>query len=282
MTSVNLEEILKYNNKDSAIGGLNIYNIEDITAVLSAADKANAPIILQTSQKALNHSTMEDLAHIIKRRSKDLSIPICLHLDHAKDFDLIKKAIELGYSSVMYDGSKLPLLENIENTKKVVDYAHKKGVSVEGEVGTITRVTGDNEEANNLSSPEDVKEFIQSTDVDACAVSIGSKHAVDRQKLKLEIDLLKDINKIAEKLLVLHGSSGVIESEIKKAIKNGIKKINVSTRLKTAFCNSIRQVLNEKPDLNDHVKLLRPSIEAVKKEVKHLLSLYGSENLYRR
>lgn len=280
MPLVNLKNILEKAKKGKyAIGAFNIYNIEDITAVILAAEEVNAPVILQASGSALRHSTIEDIAGVITRRARQSIVPICLHLDHSTDYSTIIKAIKEGFSSVMFDGSLLSYEENMVKTKEIVKIAHALDVTVEAEVGRVGRL--DDEESNfeeGSSNPKEVKEFVSATNIDACAVAIGTMHGMREQKTKIDFQLLKKIREIVDISLVLHGSSGVMEEELTKLGPSGIQKVNVGTRLKKVFTDTLRNQLNEDTILFDHVKLLEFAIEAVKKEVIHKITVFGSAN----
>ena len=280
MPLLNLKSILEDAYKNNyAIGAFNVYNIEDITAVIKAAEEASSPVILMTSSSAVNHSTVEDLGAIITRRAKNSKVPICLHLDHATTFQEIVKAINSGYTSVMFDGSSLPYEENVLKTNEVVKVAKYLNVSVEAEIGRV----GNSEEGNDdfemiLSEPKEVQMFINDTNIDACAIAIGTQHGMQKQDAKLDFKRLKEINKIKNVPLVLHGSSGVSDKDLHKVAANGIDKVNIGTRLKRVFSDSLRSEINNNPEEHNHIKLLNPSIEKVKEEVIKKIKLLGCDN----
>jgi len=262
-----------------AVGAFNVYNIEDITAVVNAAEEAKSPVILMTSSSAIVHSGMEELASIIKCRANNTTVPICLHLDHATDYKKIIKAMYIGYSSVMYDGSLLSYEKNVNNTKEIVKVAHSLNVTVEAEIGRV----GNSEEGNKelhmvLSKPDEVKSFVEETGIDACAIAIGSSHGMQKQKANLNFKLLDRIRNEVDLPLVLHGSSGVIEAELTEAGRRGIQKVNIGTRLKRVFSDMLKKNVAGNKEIHNHVKLLRPSINAVKDEVMHKMKILGCIN----
>lgn len=280
MALVNLKKILKDAKKGNyAVGAFNIYNIEDIAAVIRAAEELRTPVILMTSISATEHSSLKELAAIIKIRAEKASVPICLHLDHASDYDIIIKAIQAGYSSVMYDGSMLPYRENVENTKDVIKVAKPLNVSVEAEIGRVGRTEeGKDDFEMVLSVPKEVERFVNETGIDACAIAIGSQHAMQKQEANLDFDRLKAISELVDLPLVLHGSSGVVEEELKKVPKFGIQKVNIGTRLKRVFTDTMRDYLNENKDNHNHIKVLEAASQEVTKEVMHKMRLLGCEN----
>ncbi len=280
MSLVNLNNMLFEAFKGGyAVGAFNVYNIEDITAVVNAAEEAKSPVILMTSSSAIVHSGMEELASIIKCRANNTTVPICLHLDHATDYKKIIKAMYIGYSSVMYDGSLLSYEKNVNNTKEIVKVAHSLNVTVEAEIGRV----GNSEEGNKelhmvLSKPDEVKSFVEETGIDACAIAIGSSHGMQKQKANLNFKLLDRIRNEVDLPLVLHGSSGVIEAELTEAGRRGIQKVNIGTRLKRVFSDMLKKNVAGNKEIHNHVKLLRPSINAVKDEVMHKMKILGCIN----
>jgi ketose-bisphosphate aldolase len=279
MSLVNLKKILKDAKEGNyAVGAFNIYNIEDISAVIKAGEELRTPVILMTSISATEHSSLDELASIIRGRAEKASIPVCLHLDHASDYDIIINAIHAGYTSVMYDGSMLPYEENVQNTKDVLKVAKPLNVSVEAEIGRVGRTEeGEDDFDMALSVPEEVQEFVNETGVDACAIAIGSQHAMQKQEANLDFERLKEISELVDVPLVLHGSSGVVEKELKKVPKFGMQKVNIGTRLKRVFTDEMRRFLDENKDNHNHITVLEAASEAVTKEVIHKLKLLGCE-----
>lgn len=280
MSLVNLKQILKEAKKGRyAVGAFNIYNIEDITAVIRAAEKLKTAVILMTSISATEHSSLEELSFIIRNRAEKASVPVCLHLDHADDYEIIIKAIHAGYTSVMYDGSMLPYEENVQNTKDVMKVAAPLNVSVEAEIGRVGRTEeGEDDFDMVLSVPEEVESFVNETKVDACAIAIGSQHAMQKQEANLDFERLKEISDLVEVPLVLHGSSGVVEEELTRVAEFGIQKVNIGTRLKRVFTDTMREFLAENPDNHNHITVLEAASEQLTEEVIHKMKLLGCEN----
>ena len=277
MSLVNFNDILaKAKEGKYAIGAFNFFIKEDLEAIIGAAEEVNAPVIVMTSPSAIIHSAIPDIAHYIRKRAHLSSVPICLHLDHATDYSTIVRAMDAGYTSVMYDGSLLPYEENVKNTKEIVKIAHALNITVEGEIGRVGR-SEDGEEGIGtvLSVPEKVKEYVEVTSIDACAIAIGSQHAMQKQEANLDFNRLKAIREVVDLSLVLHGSSGVVEDELKIIGECGIQKVNIGTRLKRVFTDTMREMIARNPNLHNHVKILEACTGAVKKEVIHKMELLG-------
>lgn len=257
------EELQKARKNHYAIGAFNTSNLEVTKAICRAAKKLNCPVIIQTTPSAIKYAGLKQLFSIVKNEIEDTLVFAAIHLDHAKDFDIVREAIDAGYRSVMIDGSKLPLSENIALTKRVVEFAHPKNVSVEGEIGII----GTDEENMNTNEPalsnlEQTKQFVAITDIDSVAVSVGNEHGAPEGE-KLDLDLLREIGSEIKIPLVLHGASGLSDEDIQEAIKYGISKINIDTNIKKAFIESLRNIPNDTHDYRDVMKQTMLEIEAV-------------------
>ncbi|MEO0123029.1 MAG: class II fructose-1,6-bisphosphate aldolase [candidate division WOR-3 bacterium] len=298
---VTLNEILpKARKHNYGIGHFNTSNLEITQAIITTAEELNSPVIIGVSEKAINYAGMKMLVGIVSSLAEESKIPIVLHLDHGKNFDIAKRCIDAGFTSVMIDGSYLPFKENLKLTKKVVEYAHKKNASVEAEIGRLAGIEDDIEvEKNIYTNPEEARIFTKETGCDALAVAIGTSHGAYKFKgrPKLRIDILKEIAEKVKIPLVLHGASGVkpkwvnyanrfgakIEKTsgvpdrlIKEAIKNGIAKINVDTDIRIAFTAGIREFLIKNPQEFDPRKILGYTRELIKKVVKEKIILFGS------
>lgn len=283
-----------------AVGHFNINNLEMVQGIVRAAEKLNSPVILATSEGAIEYAEMDFLYQLAKTASEQNKIPIALHLDHGKDLKIIKKAINLGYSSVMIDASHYDFEKNVALTKKVVQLAHKRGVSVEAELGTIG---GKEDKVHSrgiiYTNPDKAKEFVDRTGCDFLAVAIGTSHGAYKfsGKVKLRIDILKRIKQQVKIPLVLHGASGVPkeivhlaekygaklsgvhgvpDSRIRLAVRNGINKINTDTDLRIAFTAGIRKFVKENPTEFDPRKILAPARDLVQKTVEQRIRLFGS------
>ena len=265
-----------------AIGAFNVSTPEAIRGVLAAAEELNSPVIIETSEGEMNYMDSKVVADIVKGLATDISIPVALHLDHGQSLDAVKKAIGSGYTSVHIDGSAFDYEENVALTKKVVEYAHDRGVTVEGELGHIGGASEIHTESAEIepstyTDPEMAKFFVDETGIDVLASSIGNIHGIYKDEPELDFERLKKIGKIGIPLS-FHGGSGISEVNIKKAISLGVTKVNVNTELRIAFTEALKKELTENPDVEVPYKYLPVTIEAVKKVVKEKIKIFGSEN----
>ena len=283
-----------------AVGAFNVYDMESVQSVVKAAELERSPAIIATTEGAISYAGHEFIAELIELATKKSKITYSMHLDHGRDLEVIKKCIKLGYTSVMIDASHLPFKDNIKTTKEVVSLAHRKGVSVEAELGTIGGVE-DSVSARHilLTDPNDAKEFVEKTGCDTLAVAIGTSHGAYKfaKRSRLAIDRLKEIRKAVDIPLVLHGASGipahivrkavlfgavlgnakgVSEADIKAAVANGISKVNIDSDLRLTFDATIREVLKKKPAEFDPRKILGPARDAVTEMVRYKMKLFGS------
>ena len=280
MPLVTLKEMLsKAQAGQYAVGAFNCNNMEIVQAIVAAAEKENAPVIIQASQGAIKYAGLEFIVALTRVAAENTKIPIALHLDHGTDFDQVMKCIRFGFTSVMIDGSKLQLEENIALTNKVIDVAHAVGVTVEAELGKIGG-TEDNvsvsEREATLTSPEEAEEFSRRTNVDALAVAIGTAHGQYKGKPELDFKRLEKIQALVDIPLVLHGSSGVPGEDIEKAIGLGVSKVNIDTNIREAFVAGVRDVLKEKPEEIDPRKILGPAKARMTEIIQGKIRLFGS------
>ncbi|MFH1316136.1 MAG: class II fructose-1,6-bisphosphate aldolase [Candidatus Woesearchaeota archaeon] len=299
MLTTNKRILDKANKKGYAVGAFNINNLEILQAVIEGAVAEKSPVIIQTSEGAIKYAGLENLASLVKNASK-VNVPVSLHLDHGKDIKLIRECVRKGWTSVMYDGSHLSFEENIRNTRKVVWMAHLRGVSVEGELGTIGGVEDDVSSRRIIyTDPSMAVEFVKRTKVDALAIAIGTSHGAYKfkGKSKLNFKILKEIKSMVGKPLVLHGASsipkelvvkankygaklgkarGVSEQDLKKAVKLGVNKVNIDSDIRIAFDAGIREELKKNPSVFDPRKILSPAKELITKVVRRKMRILGS------
>lgn len=274
----NLRELFKENEGKGAIGAFNLHCFEMLPAMIEAAEENNVPIIIQTSLGTAEYIGFETLIAAVKSLAERSSIDVCLHMDHCKDIDAIKRAIDCGYSSVMYDGSSLPLEENIKNTREVVEYAKAKNVSVEGEVGSIggaeEGVVVDQNDAA-YTKVEDALKFVEATGIDALAVAIGTTHGQYKSKAKLNFELMNELrNSLNNVGLVLHGGTGVSDEDIKRCARDGMKKINVGTELNKSYIEEVNKTFPTATPLTSLRKLLGPANDRIKEIIIEKSSLF--------
>lgn len=285
MPLTHIRNLLKEaNRKKYALGAFNTQNLETTLAIMRAAEKNRASFVMQVSEATIDYAGLESIAEIVKTAAKKEMKRgrAALHLDHGKKFESIIGCIKAGFSSIMMDASHLPFKENIAATKKAVQYAHKHGAFAQGELGRlagvedVVRVSG--HEAF-MTHPDEAAEFVKKTGVDTLAVSIGNIHGIAKIREgvpKLDLERLKEIGKKVKVPLVLHGASGIPEEEIKKAIKLGIRIINIDTEIRLAFTDSLRATLSGDKNIFDPRKVLTPAMEAVKKVVADKMRIFGA------
>lgn len=294
--------------KKYAIGAYNVNNMEILQAIAEAAEETRSPIILQVSAGARKYANQTYLIKLVEAALESTTVPIALHLDHGEDFEICKSCIDGGFSSVMIDGSRFPLEENIALTKQVVDYAHARGVSVEAELGKLAGIEDDvNVDAKDakFTNPEEAARFVKESGCDSLAVAIGTSHGAYKfaGEAKLDFERLAAIKKAVNEAvgydfpIVLHGSSsvpaefveecnkyggklpnakGVPEEMLTYASQNGVAKINIDTDLRLAMTATIRKCFTEKPEAFDPRGYMGPGRAAVKEMVKHKMQVLGT------
>lgn len=275
-------QILEHSEKNRyAVGAFNVNNMEIVQAIIEAAEETGSPVILQASQGALKYAGIEYISAMAKVAAENASVPVALHLDHGTDFKQIMMCLRYGFTSVMIDASKYSLEENIKITKKIVDISHTVGVSVEAELGKIGGTEDDisvDERDATMTDPEEAVRFVKETGLDSLAIAVGTAHGPYKGEPKIDFDRIKSIKEKVSIPLVLHGSSGVPESSIKKAIENGINKINIDTDIRMSFNNAVREFVKNNPSVYDPRKLLGPGREAAKKVIAEKMIMFGSSN----
>ena len=285
---VTLKEMLTDAKKNHyAIPAFDVSNYEMMKAVLETCEEERSPALLMGLGVDLEGRNMNVLTDMIKSASNYYNIPVCFHLDHATNIDEIKRAIECGFSSVMFDGSVLPFMENAKKTKEVVDLAHAKGVTVEAElghvgnasVGNISETGADEDPGESLTVPEEVKKFIDITNVDALAVAIGTAHGVYKKTPELRIDRLDEIVKVCNKPLVLHGGSGTPTDQMQTAIKHGITKINIYSDVLFALNKGLKDTLDNITNPSTWPFIVyKDAISKMKEVVREKIRTFGSNN----
>jgi len=291
-----------------AIGAFNVNNMEIIQGITDAAAETGSPLILQVSAGARKYAKHVYLMKLIEAAVEDTNLPICVHLDHGEDFEVCKSCIDGGFTSVMIDGSKHSFEDNIALTKKVVEYAHDRGVVVEGELGRLAGVEDDvnvSAEDSSYTRPEEVEEFVSKTGVDSLAIAIGTSHGAFKfrpgQTPKLRFDILEEVEKRLPGFpIVLHGASSVIpkyvdiinrnggnladaigipEPMLRQAAKMAVCKINIDSDLRLAMTAGVREALSKSPDMFDPRSYLKPGREYIQDLVKaKIINVLGSDN----
>ncbi|QAY73260.1 ketose-bisphosphate aldolase [Agromyces protaetiae] len=263
--------------RGSGVGAFNVLHIETAEALVAAAESTGLPVILQLSENCVGyHGALDPIALATLAIADASTADVAVHLDHAEDAALALRAIDLGFGSVMFDGSKLPFAENVAVTRQVVAAAHAAGVAVEAELGEIGGKDGAHAPGVR-TDPAEASRFVADTGVDALAVAVGSSHAMTERTAALDLDLVARLRDGVPVPLVLHGSSGVADDVIAAGIRAGLVKINVSTHLNVQFTNAIREYLAEHPTTVDSRKYLAVGRSAVAAEAARLLVLFAGE-----
>jgi len=280
MALVPVTELLQRADREGyAVGAFNANNMEIIQAIVEAAEKEHSPVIMQASQGAIKYAGLEFITGMVKIAAASAKVPIALHLDHGTDFDQVIKCIRAGFSSVMYDGSKLPLEENIALTNKVLEITRPIGVSVEAELGKIGGTEDDvhvSEREAMYTDPEEARYFVEKTGVESLAIAIGTAHGQYKGDPKLDFDRLQKIKRLVKIPIVLHGSSGVSDASVRKAIALGVCKVNIDTNIREAFVWEMRRRMEANPNEIDPRKLLGPARDAAIVIIREKIRVFGS------
>lgn len=276
---VNMKELLKdAQDGNYAVGSFSVANMEMVLGVLKAARELSAPIILQIAEVRLKQSPLEIIGPLMVAAAENADTPVAVHFDHGKTEEKIKQALDLGFTSVMFDGSHLPLDENIATTKRIIDIAGKYNASVEAEIGCVGGSEDGSEDiAINCTKPQDAVRFEAETSVDALAIAIGNAHGNYKDVPKLRFDILQKVNEMTNTPLVLHGGTGISPDDFVKCSKNGIKKINIATATFDCVEQSVRQAY-EQDGINGYYDLHLAEIEGAYQNAKKHIMIFGSNN----
>ena len=302
---VDLNKILPDARKHGyAVGAFNTSNLEITQSIISASEALKAPVIVATSEKAIRYAGIETISEMIIGMAKRAKIPVVLHLDHGKSYELCRECIKHGYTSVMIDASHLPFAENVKLTRRVVRYANAKRVTCEAEIGRLAGIEDDlavTAKQAVYTDPDEAKRFAEETDCDALAVAIGTSHGAYKFKGKpmLRIDILQDIARVVKIPLVLHGASsvqskwidrvnkyggameharGVPDELIRKGVENGIAKVNTDTDLRIAFTAGVREYLKENPADFDPRKITGHARDLIIEVVTDRIRAFGTKD----
>lgn len=259
----------------SGLGAFNVVQLETATTLVRAAESVDRPVVLQISENAVKYhdGQLAPLALACLEIARRSSVPVMVHLDHAKSPDLVWEAIDLGFSSVMYDGSELDYAENVASTARVVQRCHAADITVEAELGEVGGKDGVHAPGAR-TNPQEARDFVGATGVDLLAVAVGTSHQMTERSAELDLDLISDLAATVPVPLVLHGSSGVSDEGMVTAITAGMTKINVSTHLNVLFTEQVRDYLGANPQAVDPRKYIGAGNQAVEPEVARLLQLY--------
>jgi fructose-bisphosphate aldolase class II len=287
MSLVSMKEILRdARKKRYAVGCYNAINLEMIRGVIGAAEEERSPVILCHAEVHFKYTPIEKIAPILVREAENAKVPVAILLDHGKSFDAVVKAMKLGFNAIMYDGSNLGYEENIKNTKEIVKIARAMGVSVEAELGHVTRPRSGGAEGEEDDSviddtslytePEQAKEFVERTDVDALAVAFGTAHGVYLKTPRLDLERLGMISKKVDVPLVMHGGSGLSEEDFKGSIQKGISKINYYTGMAVNCAERLKEELFKADGKAFFHNLMMTAINTFYEDARKTIRLFGS------
>lgn len=276
---VNIRDLLADAEKGNyAVGSFSVANMEMVLGAVQAAEELNAPIILQIAEVRLKQSPLEIIGPLMVAAAKSAKVPVAVHFDHGKTLKKINQALEIGFTSVMFDGSHLPLDENIAMTNRVIESAKKYDAAVEAEIGCVGGSEDGSEDiAINCTKPEDAVKFERETGVDALAVAIGNAHGNYKATPKLRFDILETVDKMTKTPLVLHGGTGISPDDFVRCSKTGIKKINIATATFDSVENSVRDCYKNK-SIKGYYDLQAAEVDGAYNNVKRHILIFGTQN----
>lgn len=276
---VNMRDLLSDAQKGNyAVGSFSVANMEMVLGVIKAAEELNAPIILQIAEVRLKQSPLEIIGPLMVAAAKNSKVPVAVHFDHGKTIEKITQALEIGFTSVMFDGSHLPLDENIEFTKKIIEIARKYDASVEAEIGCVGGSEDGSEDiAINCTKPEDAVKFENETGVNALAIAIGNAHGNYKSTPKLRFDILSEVEQKTHTPLVLHGGTGISPDDFVRCSKTGIKKINIATATFDRVEQSVRSAYKS-GSINGYYDLQGAEVEGAYQNAKKHILIFATDN----
>jgi fructose-bisphosphate aldolase class II len=262
----------------TAVGAFNVILLEHAEALVSGAEVSNLPVILQVSENCVTyHGSLRPISLATLAVAEAASVAVSVHLDHAESEELVREALDLGYDSIMFDGSKLPYDENVATSARIAELCKSYGASLEVEIGEVGGKDGVHAPGVR-THPEEAKRFSESTGADLLAVAVGSSHAMTTRDATLDFELISEIASVVTVPLVLHGSSGVNDADLQKAVRGGMSKINIATHLNNVFTQDLRMFLEKNPAIIDPRKYISPARAGVSSEVARLLTLLNLKN----
>ncbi|WP_170603946.1 class II fructose-bisphosphate aldolase [Ruegeria arenilitoris] len=275
MTLVTLKDVLiPAYDQGYAVGGLVTLGWEDMRAYVAAAEAENAPVILQAGPSCREHTPLPVLGKMFRHLAENASVPVVAHLDHGYTFEECQIALESGFTSLMFDGSRKPLLQNIDETAAIAEMAHAAGISCEGEIGFVGYSGG---EGSNGTDPEEAAQFARESGVDAMAISVGNVHLQENKEGGLDEERIAQIDAITNVPLVIHGGSGVpVEQRARLARETSICKFNIGTELRMAFGAALREAVNRDPDRFDRVAILKETHDPVEAAARAVIRAFGA------
>lgn len=273
--------LTKLKKEKRAVGQFNFCTLEQLRGILTASKELKTPVILGTSEGESGYLGLEETVALVEISKIKYGVEAFLNFDHGKNPELLKRSVDLGYSAIHFDGSGLTLAENVKISKKLAQYAHKKGAMFEGEIGAIKGESAVHKgriaiDEKDLASPDDAYRYIKETGADSLAVAIGSIHGIYSDKKKIHFDLLEQISAKTNAFLVLHGGSGIETEDIRKAINSGISKININTELRALWRKALGEILEKEKEEVKPYKIMPYVEELIKGKVKEKINLFNN------
>ena len=275
MTLATLSDVLKPALKHGyAVGGLVALGWEDMCAYVAAAEAENAPVILQAGPSCREHTPLPILGKMFRHLAEAASVPVVAHLDHGYTFEDCKMALDSGFTSLMFDGSRKPLQQNIDETAAIAEMAHAAGISCEGEIGFVGYSGG---EGSNGTDPDEAAKFARESGVDAMAISVGNVHLQQDKEGGLDEGRIRAIDAVTDLPLVIHGGSGVpLEQRVRLARETSICKFNIGTELRMAFGTALREAINADPERFDRVTIMKETLDPVEEAARTVIRAFGA------
>ena len=272
------ELLLDAQKNHYAVGAFNVENMEMVMAVLAAAEQQNSPVIMQTTPGTVKYAGFDFYFANVRTAAERTKIPVVMHLDHGNSFAMAMQAFRAGYTSIMIDGSKLAFEENIALTKSVVDVCHASNVPVEGELGKVGGKEDDleNDDDNPYTDPQEAKIFVERTGVDSLAIGIGTAHGVYKGIPNVNMEVLSAVRAVVDVPLVMHGTSGVPDEQVRDAVSRGICKVNYATDLRIAFTDGVKKFMTDNPNAFDPKKYSALGMKEVTAYVAQKMEVVGS------
>ena len=272
----NLKDILLPAKEEGyAVACFNVFGFEDSRAVIDAAESRNASVILSINLDMRQFMTMDQIIGLLKPMAESAKVPVCIHLDHTYEVEVVMQAVDVGFTSVMFDGSQLPIAQNIASIKDVVSYAHRKGVSVEAEVGSVPYATGRDHIKSELTDLSEALAMEKEGKPDALAISIGNVHRLESGFVEINFERFNELENELTIPLVIHGTSGIKDRDIQMLSKQHITKFNVGTVLRKRFGDSLRSSLGSDPNLFDRITIMKKVIPDLEETASRVIKLLG-------
>ena len=258
-----------------SVACFNVFGWEDARAIVDAAGVLGAPVILAVNLDFRKYLPMDVICHMLRSLAEGAPVPVCVHLDHTYDIPEVLRAVDLGFTSVMYDGSQLPLEDNIAGTRRVADYAHAAGCSIEAEIGSVPYAEGRAHIKSELTELSDAIRFADEGRLDAMAVSVGNIHRLQVPGAVIDFARLEQIAAAVAVPLVIHGTSGIFDEDIARLARSRVAKFNIGTAVRQAFGRGLRETLNRYPDRFDRLQIMSDAMPAVSREASRMIRLLG-------